>query len=230
MKDITGIYKITSPSGKIYIGQSWNIYKRWNSYRKGHNCKNQRLLYHSLLKYGHSGHVFEILHELPFDVSQEALDNYEQLYMDAFTDCGKVLLNIRSGGSRGKLSDETKLRIGAANKIALKGNKPPSTGKSMEEYHGKEKADKIKKSISEKLQGKPLSKDAINKRKEYYKSNGHHNKGRIVSDETRHKQSLAKKGKPGNNKGFKQTDEAKRKMSETKRLNYLKRKGIQLLF
>lgn len=230
MISIVGIYKITSPSGKVYIGQSWNIYKRWNSYRKGHNCKNQRLLYHSLLKYGHSSHVFEIIHELPLDVSQETLDNYEQLYMDAFTDCGKVLLNIRSGGSRGKLSDETKLRIGAANKIALKGNKPPGTGKSMEEYHGKEKADKIKKSISEKLQGKPLSKEAINKRKEYYKSNGHPNKGMIVSDETRLKQSLAKKGKPGNNTGFKQTEEAKRKMSETKRAKYLKRLGIQLLF
>ena len=28
--DIVGIYKITSPSGKMYIGQSINIKKRWN--------------------------------------------------------------------------------------------------------------------------------------------------------------------------------------------------------
>ena len=24
----SGIYKITTPSGKVYIGQSWNIHKR----------------------------------------------------------------------------------------------------------------------------------------------------------------------------------------------------------
>lgn len=29
-----GIYKITSPSNKIYIGQSTNITRRWDEYRK----------------------------------------------------------------------------------------------------------------------------------------------------------------------------------------------------
>lgn len=30
---ICGIYKITSPSGKVYIGQSNNIIKRWITYK-----------------------------------------------------------------------------------------------------------------------------------------------------------------------------------------------------
>ena len=30
---MTGIYKITSPTGRIYIGQSVDIYYRWNDYK-----------------------------------------------------------------------------------------------------------------------------------------------------------------------------------------------------
>lgn len=46
---IIGIYKITSPSGKIYIGQSINIEKRWEKYQKYiENIKNQIKLYNSL--------------------------------------------------------------------------------------------------------------------------------------------------------------------------------------
>lgn len=49
---IIGIYKITSPTGKIYIGQSVNIEKRWNSYYKNLSCKEQRIIYNSLKKHG----------------------------------------------------------------------------------------------------------------------------------------------------------------------------------
>ena len=46
-----GIYKITSPSGKIYIGQSKDIEKRFKAY-KNLKCKGQPYIYRSLLKYG----------------------------------------------------------------------------------------------------------------------------------------------------------------------------------
>ena len=46
-----GIYKITNPNGKVYIGQSIDIDKRWNKY-KVKNCKPQIRLYNSLNKYG----------------------------------------------------------------------------------------------------------------------------------------------------------------------------------
>ena len=46
-----GIYKLTSPSGKCYIGQSINLDKRLNMYRLLH-CKAQTHLYRALLKYG----------------------------------------------------------------------------------------------------------------------------------------------------------------------------------
>ena len=51
MIKLSGIYKITSPSKKIYIGQSVDIIGRWNLYKKL-RCKNQTYLYYSLKKYG----------------------------------------------------------------------------------------------------------------------------------------------------------------------------------
>lgn len=44
---MTGIYKIISPTNKIYIGQAIDIIFRINQYEKL-NCKNQRKLYNSL--------------------------------------------------------------------------------------------------------------------------------------------------------------------------------------
>ena len=57
-----GIYKITNPKGKIYIGQSTNIEDRWE---KGHkyNCGSGKKLKNSLNKYGWENHKKEILEE-----------------------------------------------------------------------------------------------------------------------------------------------------------------------
>ena len=54
------IYKITSPSEKIYVGQTINLESRLRIY-KNLACKNQLRLYRSLVKYGWETHKFEIL-------------------------------------------------------------------------------------------------------------------------------------------------------------------------
>lgn len=56
------IYKITSPSGKVYIGSTIDIKKRWEKYYNL-NCKQQRRLYNSFIKYGVKKHIFEIICE-----------------------------------------------------------------------------------------------------------------------------------------------------------------------
>jgi group I intron endonuclease len=59
-----GIYKITSPSGKIYIGQSKNLHRRqgdYNRYSKK-SCRQVKLMA-SINKYGWINHVFEIIEE-----------------------------------------------------------------------------------------------------------------------------------------------------------------------
>lgn len=107
MANITGIYKITSPSGRVYIGQSHNIELRFSLYCKL-NCKGQRLLYNSLLKHTPEKHIFEVIHQLPDDVSQQVLDAYEIHYISQYKACGLKVMNLKEGGSKGKHSDETK--------------------------------------------------------------------------------------------------------------------------
>jgi len=101
-----GIYSITSPTGKVYIGQSRNLVSRKNAYKNGH-CKKQWRIYNSLMKHSWERHKFKVLHFLPPDVEQKILDTYEQLYMDLYRACRVELLNIKEAGSFGKHSAET---------------------------------------------------------------------------------------------------------------------------
>lgn len=59
-KQLCGIYRITSPVGKIYIGQSKNFEQRFSDYRRG-RCPQQRKLFNSFYKYGFSNHTIEII-------------------------------------------------------------------------------------------------------------------------------------------------------------------------
>jgi len=54
------VYKITSPSNKVYIGITKNIIRRFKEY-KSLRCKSQILIYNSLKKYGWDSHIKEIL-------------------------------------------------------------------------------------------------------------------------------------------------------------------------
>lgn len=84
-----GIYKITSPSNRIYIGQSINIEKRFKCY-KNLNCKGQKLLYKSFLKYGVENHKFEIV----IECNIEDLNELERYYQEIYKCVGKNGLNL----------------------------------------------------------------------------------------------------------------------------------------
>jgi group I intron endonuclease len=102
-----GIYKITSPTGKIYVGQSVNIEKRWSKYKRL-ECTNQKRLYNSLKKYGVSNHSFCIL-EL---CEKEELNIKERYYQEIFKviDHGlNLILTTHENGHR-IMSEETRLK------------------------------------------------------------------------------------------------------------------------
>jgi hypothetical protein len=84
IKDIpetSGIYKITSPSGKIYIGQSINLRSRYKLYRRlASNIKPQIAVYRSLLKYGFDVHNFDIIEEC----SEDKLNERERYWQDYY--------------------------------------------------------------------------------------------------------------------------------------------------
>jgi len=165
MERIFGIYKITNPIGRVYIGQSINIEKRKWCYSKYQNCKPQTLLYRSLLKYRWEAHRFEILQQC----EPNQLNPLEVYYSELYQSCNpKYGLNIRQcGGSKGKLSDETRKKIsfkltgrerseGHSNKIreshiiATYKGKHTNKGRILSEEH--------KEKIRNSLQGKKYKK------------------------------------------------------------------------
>lgn len=114
-----GIYKITSPTGKIYIGQSINIKRRLARY-KSLQCHAQTKLYHSLKKYGFKSHKVEILREC----EKTKLNELEIYYIDLFKTCTSFLgLNLRGGGANGKHSLETKRKQSKIKKLFFKKNR-----------------------------------------------------------------------------------------------------------
>lgn len=93
-----GIYKITSPSGRIYIGQSKNIEKRFLQYRRL-QCKYQKMLYNSLIKYGVENHIFEIVLQcLPEELNLNELKYIQE------TGSYKDGLNMTKGGEISPMS------------------------------------------------------------------------------------------------------------------------------
>lgn len=59
------IYKITSPSNKIYIGKSKNFYRRLISHRNSTKKEfTNVILINSFKKYGFDNHIFEIIDEV----------------------------------------------------------------------------------------------------------------------------------------------------------------------
>lgn len=108
---LVGIYKIVNPKNKVYIGQSWDI-----EFRKYQHSKivSKTFISNSIKKHGWGNHSFDILHTLPKDCSQDILDNYEQIYLDAYRNSGHVVMNLKEAGSHGKLSESAKKKLSEA--------------------------------------------------------------------------------------------------------------------
>lgn len=156
------IYKITSPTNKVYIGQTWDFDRRVNKhYKNAGLCKNQPLVSKSFIKHGRGNHRFEAIHILPDDVTQEVLDRYEGIYMDAYKEAGCLMLNVRGAGSRGKLSESTKNKLRILAKIRMTGAKRPGSGSAISASNrGRKKPPRSKehcRKISERHKGRPSS-------------------------------------------------------------------------
>lgn len=107
-KTVCGIYKVTNPNGEVYIGSSRNIYRRWLRHREG----RKNLDFHKSIKlFGWKNHNWEIICELPLDISEDILLKYEQFCIDQYKEANICLLNKKDAGSKGKFSDESKKRM-----------------------------------------------------------------------------------------------------------------------
>ncbi len=106
----TGIYCLTSPSGKSYIGQSVNIEKRLSVYRLLF-CKGQRKLYNALLKHGFDSFDVKVLEEC----DRTDLSSREVFWIN-FLDTVATGYNLKEGGHNGIYSEESKARMSKATK------------------------------------------------------------------------------------------------------------------
>ena len=164
-----GIYKIISPKGRIYVGQSVNIEDRWLQYKSLKNCTNQPRLYNSFIKYGVNNHKFEVLKEC----STKDLNENERYWQEKYNvlkeglnckftqtkdrsgclsaETRKKLSISHKGKKRSPMSEETKKKISNSQKGKPKKNPPLNRRSPSEE---------TKKKISLAKKGKP----ATNKR------------------------------------------------------------------
>lgn len=175
-----GIYKITSPTGKVYIGQSKNITKRFNQYRLLH-CKGQKILYNSFLKHGFEKHEFEVLEECEIT----NLNNKERHYQDLYSVLSKNGMNctlVKSNDKPYVVSYETRIKI-----------KQKAIGRKMSDDQ------KLKISIGN--LGKKRTKEAILKFSKRYISNetrsriSNSKKGSVASQHTKNKMSISQTGR-----------------------------------
>lgn len=151
-----GIYKITSPSGRIYIGQSTKIEKRKLDYKTLSKCKGQTKLYHSILKYGWDNHIFEVVEEC----KQENLNERERYWQDYFN-CLKIGLNCKlteTSDKSGKISEETRKRmsISSLGKLRTEESKRKQS-LAKKGKPGYKHSEKSKKKMSLLKKGKKLS-------------------------------------------------------------------------
>ena len=213
MNKICGIYKITSPTGKIYIGQSINI-KRRISEHKRIKPSNDTILAKSILKYGWDAHVCETIHECDESLLNDLEKYYIKLFNTFNTEHG---MNLTEGGDYTKMSEETKQKMKLSRENnnfwlghkhseeskakmseSAKGNKnnlgtyysEESRNKIGISHQGKKVADTTKQAISKTLSGRKLSDNT--KRKIGDANKGKKYPGRILDEKTKQKISASK--------------------------------------
>lgn len=244
MQIICGIYKIISPNGKIYIGQSENVYRRWVLYKGKYILNNNskksypKILWRSLQKYGSQKHTFEIVEICDIDKLNEREIFWIDFYKTYNTRHG---MNCTKGGEgvKGyKWSKKARLK----QSLTHKGKKPWNKGiKPDEDAREKNRQAQIKRWQLAKQDPLYYSEEQINHRKkkdctnlsairkkmwEKIKSSD-----KFTSVEERNKRSLAAKKREQNKResGFKVSEETRRKRSVASKRLWEKRKQNLLL-
>ena len=211
---IGNIYKLTSPSGKCYIGQTIHLNIRMRNYSKL-KCTQQWKLHRALTKYGFENFKLEILFQYNSDNRSRlniTLDAMEKFCIKKY-DSVYSGYNIRFGGTGGKCTEETLIKMRFA-----QSNRSEETKKKMSDRLKGKRLPEIAYEKSRKANtGRPMPqhvKDATRKSNigrivtdEHKKILKEFHTGKKLSDETKLKISLSSTGRH-------HTDETKKKISE----------------
>ena len=120
-----GIYKITSPTGRVYIGQAVDLNRRISGYSMVSTYKKQPKLKNSFLKHGVENHQFDIIEYC----SEEELNCSERFWQDEFDVLnGGLNCVLQDCGEKRKVYNEELRKKISESKI---GDKNPNWGKKM---------------------------------------------------------------------------------------------------
>lgn len=213
---VTGIYGLKNKSNeKWYVGQSNDIYSRWETAYKKLRCRGQRKIYNALILYGYDNFDKVILERC---TANEL--NGRELYWSTRLDSINNGYNIRQcGGSHGKLSDETRKRLcvarrrrpAASIKTRLKMSNSQTGRKHSTETRmkmSKPKSAEAKVNMGKYWIGRKHSEESRQKMRESHI-------GKSISDETREKMRTSAMGK-------RHSDETREKI----RLSWIRRRAI----
>lgn len=151
---MVGIYKITNPKERIYVGQSVDVQQRLKNYKYLTNCKNQIQLYNSIKKYGWNQHKVEILEEC----SSEELNERERYWQDFYNVITKSGMNCRLTSTldkTGKNSEESNIKRALTMQGKNRGPRPDVSERNRVVHKGKVISEEHKKQNREKQLGVP---------------------------------------------------------------------------
>jgi group I intron endonuclease len=174
-----GIYKITSPTNKIYIGQAVNLNRRLKVYQSLNTVlQTQPKIFSSIQKYGSNNHQFEIL-ELCDVNALDFLEQYhKQLHINLLGWEMSLFCKVNDLGS---------------------GPRSEDTIQKMKDSHiGKCHSTETKEKISKSLKGQKKTDEHIKNMSVSLKGREVWNKGIARTDEQKKYQSEKMKGR---NKG-----------------------------
>jgi group I intron endonuclease len=189
---------------KIYIGQTWSSSVEARMGKDGINYKNSIHLYNAIKKYGVENFQYIVLVQCREQTDADYLENYFiELYNSRDP---KIGYNLKEGGSAGKHSEETKIKISETWKNKMQTWSAEEIAKKAEPistyWKGKKRGphtEEWKKNNSEFF-------------KEWHANNPHPMEGKHHSEEAKAKMSAALTGRPI-------PPEVLKKRSETRRNN-----------
>jgi group I intron endonuclease len=183
-KEYCTVYLLTNKvNGKVYVGQTWLSFEE-RMQKDGAGYKNSMYLYGALQKYGIENFEYSVLSK---SLTQEEADKLEKFYIEKYNSLDHdVGYNLKEGGSAGKHSEETKIKIGKGSKNRIRTNEEMNfiinLGKQWRDKKREPHTSNFKDEISQKMT-------------EWHANNPHPMQGQHHTEEAKLKISEANIGK-----------------------------------